>query len=177
MRAPRPRAGAAAVWHSPCITTRPMNRARERDPQSGFTIIELLIVVAVIGILVAVAVPNLIGAIQRSRQSRTVADIRMISEGIEAYQNDHSFYPVVADGSVADLADDLRIYIRRFNELDGWNQPIFYSSEGLHYTVISFGWDGHSTLPYVDGPTSSYDADIVFTDGTFLQWPEGPQGQ
>jgi general secretion pathway protein G len=140
-------------------------------------LIELLIVVAVIGILVAIAIPNLIGAIQRSRQSRTVADIRMISEGIEAYQNDHSFYPVVDNGTVADLADDLEIYIRRFNHADGWNQPIFYESDGSHYTVISFGWDGHSTLPYVTGPTSSFDADIVFNDGTFLQWPEGPQSQ
>ncbi|MGD8439598.1 MAG: type II secretion system protein [Holophagae bacterium] len=150
---------------------------RETGPahQAGFTIIELLIVVAVIGILVAVAIPDLIGAIQRSRQSRTVADIRMISEGIEAYQNDHSFYPLVDSGTVADLGEDLTIYIRRFNHVDGWREPIYYESDGHHYTVISFGADGSSTLPYTDGPTNRFEADIVFTDGSFLQWPEGQQ--
>ena len=152
-----------------------MTRVRRIQDQAGFTIIELLIVVAIIGILVAMAIPNLIGAIQRSRQSRTVADIRMISEGIEAYQVDNSFYPVVNDGTVSMLSDNLEIYIRRFNDLDGWGEPIFYGSDGSHYTVISFGWNRASNLPYVDGPTTTFDADIVFADGNFLQWPEGPQ--
>jgi general secretion pathway protein G len=152
-----------------------MNGGRRRRLQAGFTIIELLIVVAIIGIIVALAVPNLISAIQRSRQSRTVADIRMISEGIEAYQNDNSFYPVVSNGTVAALGAELEIYVRRFNEADGWGEPIFYDSDGSHYTVISFGWGSASTLPYLPGPTSTFDADIVFVDGAFVQWPEGPQ--
>jgi general secretion pathway protein G len=154
-----------------------MTRVRTTQDQAGFTIIELLIVVAIIGILVAMAIPNLIGAIQRSRQSRTVADIRMISEGIEAYQVDNSFYPVVNDGTVSMLSDNLEIYIRRFNDLDGWGEPIFYGSDGSHYTVISYGWNRVSNLPYVDGPTTTFDEDIVFADGNFLQWPEGPQTQ
>jgi len=154
-----------------------MNRNGRAQTQAGFTIIELLIVVAIIGIIAVLAIPNLIAAIQRSRQSRTVADIRMFSEGVEAYQNDHSFYPVVDNGTVSALSADLTIYIRKFNELDGWGEPIFYESDGKHYTVISFGWNGSSNLPYVDGPTNTLDADIVFADGNFLQWPEGPQTQ
>ena len=154
-----------------------MTRVRRIQDQAGFTIIELLIVVAVIGILVAMVIPNLIGAIQRSRQSRTVADIRMISEGIEAYQVDNSFYPVVNDGTVSMLSGNLEIYIRRFNDYDGWREPIFYGSDGSHYTVISYGWNMVPNLPYVDGPTTTFDADIVFVDGNFLQWPEGPQTQ
>jgi len=144
---------------------------------AGFTLIELLIVVAVIGIIAALAIPNLIAAIQRSRQSRTVADIRMISEGVEAYQNDNSFYPVVDNGTVSALSAHLTVYIRKFNDLDGWGKPIFYDSDGTHYTAISFGWNGSSDLPYIDGPTNTFDADIVFADGNFLQWPEGPQTQ
>jgi general secretion pathway protein G len=150
---------------------------RGRRCHAGFTIIELLIVVAIIGIIVVLVMPNLIGAIQRSRQSRTVADIRMISEGVEAYQNDHSFYPVVVGGTVAELGVDLEVYIRKFNDHDGWGVPIFYESDGLHYTVISFGWGGASTLPYTPGPTKTFDADIIFVDGAFMQWPEGPQRQ
>jgi len=152
-----------------------MTLTRKTQGQAGFTIIELLIVVAIIGIITVLAIPNLIAAIQRSRQSRTVADIRLISEGIEAYQTDHSSYPVVSNGTVAALGSDLEIYIRSFNDLDGWGEPVFYDSDGSHYTVISFGWNGSSNLPYVNGPTSTFDADIVFADGNFLQWPEGPQ--
>jgi len=143
--------------------------------QCGFTIIELLIVVAIIGIIAVLAIPNLISAVQRSRQSRSVADIRMISQGIEAYQTDHSFYPVVDNGTVSELSGDLEIYIRRFNNLDGWGEPVFYESDGKSYTVISFGGNKASNLPYVGGPTSSFDADIVFVDGNFLQWPDGVQ--
>jgi len=143
--------------------------------QTGFSLIELLIVVAVIGILAAVAIPNLIGAVQRSRQSRTMADMRMIGEGIELYQKDHSQYPVNASGTVADLADHLRIYIRSYNTQDGWGTPLDYESDGLRYTIISYGRDGAIDLPYAYGPTGSYDDDIVFSGGNFLQWPEGPQ--
>ncbi len=92
--------------------------ARRRD--RGFSLVELLIVVAIIGIIAVLAIPNLISAIQRSRQSRTMADLRMISEGVEAYQNDHSSYPVVGNGTVADLDAHLEIYIRKYNQLDGW---------------------------------------------------------
>ena len=156
-------------------STQRMSLSRTNRSQAGFTLIELLIVVAVIGILAAIAIPNLLTAIQRARQSRTMADIRMISEGVEAYQNDHSAYPVSSNGTVAALGSHLEIYVGKFNDLDGWGEPVLYDSDGSHYTVISFGWGGSSTLPYVAGPTTTFDADIVFADGNFLQWPEGPQ--
>lgn len=152
-----------------------MVRRRGARGERGFTLIELLLVVAVIGIIAALAIPGLIGAIQRSRQSRSMADIRMIGEGVEAYQTDYSFYPVVSDGVVADLHDHVRFYIHGYNDHDGWGEPYSYDSDGDYYTIISFGWGGSTTLPYTNGPTSTFDADIVFTDGNFYQWPEGPQ--
>ena len=141
----------------------------------GFTLIELLIVVAVIGVLAAIAIPNLVNAIQRSRQSKTMADMRMIGEGAEAYQNDHSFYPLIDNGTAVDLAPHLQIYIQKFNDLDGWSLPIRYDSDGTHYTMVSTGADGVDTLPWSAGPTSTFEADIVFADGNFFQWPEGRQ--
>jgi hypothetical protein len=52
---------------------------------------------------------------------------------------------------------------------------MYYDSDGIFYTILSLGWDGNSDTPYSFGTTHTFDADIVFTNGSFLQWPEGPQ--
>jgi prepilin-type N-terminal cleavage/methylation domain-containing protein len=68
---------------------------------NAFTLIELLIVVAIIGILAAIAVPNFLQAQIRAKLSRVAADFNALRNGIEAYFIDHNGYPpwtVNADG-------------------------------------------------------------------------------
>jgi prepilin-type N-terminal cleavage/methylation domain-containing protein len=60
----------------------------------AFTLIELLIVVAIIAILAAIAVPNFLEAQTRSKVSRTKADMRSITTGLESYAVDHNKYPI-----------------------------------------------------------------------------------
>lgn len=60
---------------------------------SAFTLIELLIVVAIIAILAAIAVPNFLEAQTRSKVSRSKADMKTIATGIESYRVDNNHYP------------------------------------------------------------------------------------
>lgn len=70
----------------------------------AFTLIELLIVVAIIAILAAIAVPNFLEAQTRSKVSRVKADMRTVATGLETYRVDYNHYPYgdgTGDGTAA----------------------------------------------------------------------------
>ena len=150
---------------------------------NGFTLIELLIVVAIIGIIAAIAIPNLLNAIDRGRQKRSMADLRTVATVVEQYEIDNSFYPLEAaeaDLTSATLRTVLQpVYIRRLPIEDGWNFSLRYQSSSLTYTVGSLGKDGGAggslTVNGAGGGMNDFDCDIIFVDGSFVQWPEGVQ--
>jgi len=162
---------------------------RIRRDRKGFTLIELLIVVAIIGIIVAIAIPNLLNAIQRAKQKRTMADMRNMGTATEAYAVDNNRYPAAAGqplpsgvtmptttiiGSVQNALQPT--YIKQVPLRDGWNSWFLYATANnmQDYIVVSAAKDG-ATAAYVGGPTTDFNADIVFVDGQFLQYPEGFQ--
>lgn len=61
--------------------------------QKGFTIIELLVVIVIIGILVALALPNLFAAQARGRDSERKNDLKNLQQRLETYFNDNGAYP------------------------------------------------------------------------------------
>jgi type II secretion system protein G len=146
------------------------------DDQKGFTLVELLIVVAIIGIVASIAIPNLANALDKAKQKRTMSDMHSIAEAIEAYHIDHASYP---DGA-ADW-QTLRTHISPFfikapPDADGWmhNWTVSTSVGGTAYTVVSLGKDGNPDS-WAGGMTGDFDCDIVFTNGRFFQWPQGTQ--
>ena len=152
-----------------------------RRRQEGFTLIELLIVVAVIGIIASIAIPNLLNAIQRGKQKRTVGDLRSVATALESYAIDHGSYPNVT-GLTSGLRRSLQPnYMKMVPVEDGWGHTTLYSvldpaADGGAYILWSLGKDGQDDGNNGDdGETHSLNADIVIFDGQFTQWPEGTQ--
>ena len=148
---------------------------RRQRSTAGFTLIELLVVVAVIGLIAAIAIPNMLNALHKARQKRSMGEIRTIGSALAMYQRDNAFYPILADTNASVLRPDLTVYVGNYSDLDGWRTPIGYNSDGTQYTLVSYGKNKAEDLPYDGGTTGDFDSDIVFSEGVFVQWPEGSQ--
>jgi type II secretory pathway pseudopilin PulG len=144
-------------------------------------LVAAIFAVSVIGILAAIAIPNLLTAMQHSKQKRTMADMRMIAVASEAYATDHREYP--KDGALESFL--VPTYIRAVPRIDGWNHPFRYecwSTAGDEkcdaYAIGSGGKDGafeRSSLKEYPGEqaTMNFNDDIVFSGGSFKQYPQG----
>ena len=145
-----------------------------KSSSSGFSIVELLVVVVVIGVIAAIAIPTMINGLDRGRQKRTMADLRTIGAAIQSYVVDNDLYPTAAN--VVGLASTLHgDYIERMPLEDAWGNGFVYLGAATGYTVGSPGKDGGTSLLVVGGSTGDFDDDIVYANGSFVQWPDGMQ--
>ena len=92
----------------------------ERKKSSGFTLVELLVVISIIAVLSAVLMVNFVGMRERSRDSQKIQDLNAIKSALRMYYNDNQFYPLdkgVITGSgftgyMSNLGDTSFIYNR-----------------------------------------------------------------
>jgi type II secretion system protein G len=153
-----------------------------RRNHKGFTIVELLVVVAIIGILAAIAIGNYLNAIARARQKRTMSDIRTIATAWEQRNAEKGSYaPGFTYPTVAVTWDDLSLaltptFIKTVPKTDGWGRPLEFAYEGRMYAIRSAGRDGlYEGTDYELAPTDSPDCDIVYSNGNFVTWPADVQ--
>ncbi|HMC21238.1 MAG TPA: hypothetical protein VKL19_05295, partial [Thermoanaerobaculia bacterium] len=111
-----------------------------------------LIVLVLVVLLAIIAVPNLLKAMQSSKQKLTMAEMRTLATAIEAYWMDHpDWRPANSVGSPARLAPLKQIPVN-----DGWGRPFGVFIGGTDYTIWSLGRDGKRD-PKWSGATTSFD--------------------
>jgi prepilin-type N-terminal cleavage/methylation domain-containing protein len=162
--------------------------------RNGFSVIELLIAVLIIGIIAAIAIGNYFNAVQRAKQKRTMADIRSVASAWESRAVDTRQYN--AAGAFALPAELLTYdqmttmliptYIRNASRTDGWGFPLEFrvdqaigsATPAAAYSLRSPGRDGkYQGTVYEGGATTDFDCDILYASGQFIAWPEGVQGK
>jgi general secretion pathway protein G len=135
-----------------------------RKPQSGFTLIEIMVVVVILAVLGALVVPKILENVDKARVTRAQSDIRAIQTALDLYRLDNFKYPTTEQGLQALVTQPTDPSITNYRSggylsglpKDPWNNPYQYVSPGANgrdYDIISYGRDGK---PGGEG----YDADI-----------------
>ena len=109
--------------------------------ESGFTLVELMVVIVIIGLLATVVIINVMPASNRAAVTKARADIATLEQALDMYRLDNLRYPTQAEGLQALVAGN---YIRRL-PADPWRNPYSYSApgaDGADFRIVSLGADG-----------------------------------
>lgn len=146
-----------------------MSQTRIHKFQRGFTLIEIMVVVIIIGILAAIVAPNVIGRVDDARVTTAKSDIATIAGAMKLYRLDNFSYPRTEDGIEAlvtqpndQAARNWKAggYLERFPK-DPWGTPYQYLNPGNHgaLDIYSFGADGKPGGDGFDADIGNWDSD------------------
>jgi general secretion pathway protein G len=138
-----------------------------RKRHSGFTLIEVMIVIVILGVLAALIVPKVMGRPDEARIAAAKQDIFTIMQSLKLYKLDNRRYPTTEQGLVALVQKPSQAplpqnwsaggYLERLPN-DPWGQPYQYLNPGLHgeIDVMSFGADGQPGGQGVDADIGNW---------------------
>ncbi|HKJ07576.1 MAG TPA: type II secretion system major pseudopilin GspG [Gammaproteobacteria bacterium] len=130
-----------------------MKRLTSRQ-QTGFTLIEIMVVVVILGILAAIVVPKIMGRPEEARVAKAKQDIRSLEAALSLYKLDNYTYPTTDQGLEALVKKPTTPpipphwkeggYLDRL-PIDPWGHPYQYLNPGVHGTIDiwTLGPDGH----------------------------------
>lgn len=128
-----------------------IKQKQKRSKQSGFTLLEVMVVVVILGVLASFVVPNLLGNKEKADQQKVVTDVVAIENALDMYKLNSSVFPTTdqgLDSLVSEPSERPRNYpdggyIRRLPQ-DPWGREYQYLNPGDHgmFDIFSLGADG-----------------------------------
>ncbi len=130
-----------------------MNNKIDRNilcSRSGFTLIELMVVMIILGLLAALVVPRMFGRVGEAKQKAAYSQIELFGTALDSFRLDVGRYPTTSEGLDALVVQTSGIedwngpYLKKIEvPLDPWNNEYSYESPGKYgdYDMISFGAD------------------------------------
>jgi len=119
-----------------------------RRSRRGFTLVEMLLVITIIGILAALVIPKMMGRSEQARQAAVRADISAVKTALDAFEVDSGFYPKNLNDLLQQPRDSKNWrgpYLDKVPQ-DPWGVPYIYAYPGKHnatsFDISSSGPDG-----------------------------------
>jgi general secretion pathway protein G len=130
---------------------KPLRHLKTSTRKSGYTLTEMLVVIAVIGLIAAFITPNLLNQLSRSRAKAAELHVQSVAAAVTLFRDDVGRYPTEAEGLAALVREPVNSegwtgpYLEGMSALsDPWGSPLAYmlDAERNRYAVRSLGADG-----------------------------------
>jgi general secretion pathway protein G len=135
-----------------------IRRARLLAESKGFTLIEIMVVIIILGLLATLVIPNITGYTEKAKREKARADIASLEGALELFKADNGFYPTTEQGLDALIVKPStgRIpakwmeggYFKKGVPLDPWGNRYAYFAPGRRgegYEIVSLGTDGQES--------------------------------
>lgn len=130
-------------------------QARRTKPRRGFTLLELIVVIIVLGLLAGIVAPQIIGRLSEAKGTTAKTQMELLGVALDNYRLDNGSYPTTEQGLLALREKPTRQpappnwrgpYLRKDVPADPWGAAYLYKSPGQRnhsgYDLMTFGRDG-----------------------------------